>query len=68
MPENIRNEMKLWGPCKDEFLTTDGWPSQLYVREARRMISDYVMTENHCRGTEQAGESPDSSPTFGRHI
>jgi len=57
VPENIRNEMKLWGPCKDEFQTTDGWPNQLYVREARRMISDYVMDENHCRGKERANDS-----------
>jgi hypothetical protein len=57
VPENIRSEMKLWGPCKDEFQTTDGWPNQLYVREARRMISDYVMTESHCRGTSVAEDS-----------
>lgn len=57
VPENMRNEMKLWGPCKDEFQTTDGWPNQLYVREARRMISDYVMTEGHCRGQQKAEDS-----------
>ena len=57
VPAGIRAEMKLWGPCRDEFLTTDGWPSQLYIREARRMISDYVMTESHCRGQEMASDA-----------
>jgi hypothetical protein len=57
VPENIRAEMRLWGPCKDEFLDTAGWPRQLYVREARRMRSSYVMTEHNCRGTVQADDS-----------
>jgi hypothetical protein len=57
VPQNIREEMQRWGPAKDEFLDTGGWPHQLYVREARRMISDYVMTEHHCRGTIQAEDS-----------
>jgi len=51
VPENIRGEMQEWGPARDEFPDTGGWPYQLYVREARRMASDYVMTEHNCRGT-----------------
>jgi hypothetical protein len=46
--------MQQWGPAKDEFLDTAGWPNQLYIREARRMVSDYVMTEHHCRGQVKA--------------
>jgi len=53
VPENMRKEMQTWGPARDEFLDTGGWPHQLYIREARRMISDYVMTEHNCRGQQQ---------------
>jgi hypothetical protein len=54
VPEDIRKEMKSWGPAKDEFADTGGWPNQLYVREARRMVSGYVMTEHNCRGEARA--------------
>ena len=57
VPENIRAEMQRWGPCRDEFTTTGGWPNQLYVREARRLVGDYVMTEHDCRGTRTAADS-----------
>jgi hypothetical protein len=57
VPNNIRDEMQTWGPARDEFTDTDNWPHQLYVREARRMVSDYVMKEQHCRGMISAGDS-----------
>jgi hypothetical protein len=52
VPEPIRTRWSTWGLCKDEFTETGGWPHQLYVREARRMISEYVMTERNCVSKE----------------
>lgn len=52
VPEHLRMEMLKWGYPKDEYINTDNFSPQLYVREARRMISDYVMTEKHCVGEE----------------
>ena len=54
VPEDMRAEMHEWGPARDEFTDTGHWPHQLYVREARRMVSDYVMTEHNCRGQQKA--------------
>lgn len=52
IPENVRNEYSRWGTSKDEFEREDGWQNQLYIREARRMVSDFVMTQRHCEGIE----------------
>ncbi len=52
IPEDIRDEVSRWGTCRDEFEREDGWQQQLYIREARRMISELVMTQKHCEGIE----------------
>ncbi len=57
LPKEVRDAAGRWALCRDEFGDTGGWPHQLYVREARRMISDYVMTEHHCRGKQMAPDS-----------
>lgn len=50
IPKEVRDEASRWGTTKDEFERPDGWQQQLYIREARRMISDYVMTQYNCEG------------------
>ncbi|MBI5802924.1 MAG: FAD-dependent oxidoreductase [Verrucomicrobia bacterium] len=57
VPEEMRREMQSWGPSKDEFLDTDGWPREMYVREARRIVGEYVMSEKNCRAVETITDS-----------
>jgi hypothetical protein len=52
IPQKVRDKVSQWGTCKDEYESEDGWQQQLYIREARRMISSYVMTQKNCEGIE----------------
>jgi hypothetical protein len=64
VPEGTQEQVARWGLAKDEFRRNGHWPHQLYVREARRMVSAYVMTEQNCRGTRLA-EDPVGLGAYG---
>ncbi len=57
VPVKVREELRRFGLPRDEFTDNGGWPHQLYVREARRMVSDLVLTEQHTFGRQIAPNS-----------
>jgi hypothetical protein len=57
VPPAMREEVSRWGSCRDEFPERAGWSHQLYVREGRRMVSDYVMTQHDCQGRRVAEDA-----------
>jgi len=53
VPAEVRADVSRWGLPKDEFEATGGWPHALYIREARRLISDHIHTEMDCKLTRE---------------
>jgi lysophospholipase L1-like esterase len=57
VPQKVRDDISRFGLPRDEFTDNGGWPHQLYIREARRMVSDLVLTEHHTHGRQVAPHS-----------
>jgi hypothetical protein len=57
VPGDVRENMSQWGYALDEFTDNGYWPHQIYVREARRMVGDFVMTENEVLGRTPVEQS-----------
>ncbi|MEI6233658.1 MAG: FAD-dependent oxidoreductase [Planctomycetota bacterium] len=64
VPETIRKKAAAYGLAKDEFTDNGGWPWMIYIREARRMVSDYVTTQLNCE-SKRVAEDPIALGSFG---
>ena len=64
VPEAIRAKAATYGLAKDEFTDNGGWPWMIYIREARRLVSDYVMNQHDCEGKRTAPD-PIALGSFG---
>ncbi len=57
VPAALRDETNAWGLCRDEFVDNAHWPHALYVREARRLVGEYVMTQRDCKSDVTKADS-----------
>jgi hypothetical protein len=65
VPERIRADMNQWGLAKDEFPDTGHWPHQMYIREGRRMLGEYILTQHDL---QENRHKPDSIGMGGYNI
>lgn len=50
VPDTLRSQMLMWGYPKDEYVENGHWTPQIYARECRRMVGEYVATQADCQG------------------
>jgi hypothetical protein len=56
LPAALRASAASWGLCADEFTSNGGWPEQLYIREAARLVGDRVLTQRDLWPATDFGE------------
>jgi hypothetical protein len=59
LPPEVNKNWSQWGTTRDEFTDNEGWPRMIYIRDGRRMVADYVITEHHTsKDTTMVVEDP----------
>ncbi len=56
-PQPLQSEVNEWGLPRDEYADTAHWPHQMYIREERRMVGEFVVTQKDLQ-TEHAKLDP----------
>ncbi len=57
VPKELQERVRRFGLCPNEFKQTGNWPHYLYIREGRRMVSSYIMTQDDCESKRVAEDS-----------